>query len=67
MRPAASRLLAVSVPLALLGTAQLRPERLATERPLDELDGTRGSHQPAALAPVGSQHRVQAGGRQVAA
>jgi hypothetical protein len=55
------------VPLALLGAAQLRPERFAAKRPLDELDGTCGSHQPAALALVGSQHRIQAGWRQVAA
>ena len=66
-RPPASRPSAISASLALLGAAQLRPERLAAERPLDELDGTRGGHQPAALAPVGSQHRIQAGGRQVAA
>ena len=62
-----SRLLAVSGPLALLGGAELWPEFLAAKRPLDELHGPRGSHQPAALASVGGQHCFQAGWRQFGA
>lgn len=66
-RRLASRPPAVSALPALLHAAELWPEHLAAQRPLDELDGTRSLHQPAALAPVGGQHCIKASRWQIAA
>lgn len=54
-------------PAGVQGAPELRRERLAAERPLDEPDGLGRCHQPDALAPVGGQNRVDPGWRQVTA